>query len=274
MGKQLTQEKFREVLSGVLEQAKKQNMYIQERVVRDAFSDYDFSEQQMQMVVEFLRSKKVTVGGAASDLESGENTLAASAVRKKTWSQEEDDYIRRYRGELLAMRAPKAGSSKFRELVSAAASGDENAKKSLLESMLPDIADLACDLYGPGVLLQDLVSEGNLQGMLALERIDFSAENLADDFRRVFLSEVRDGLLTFLGENREVKARDQRMVDRVQEFSDYTEVLKEDLGRKVYLDEVAEFMDIPEEEAEAILRLTGEKPGEDSDEAPDGGKSD
>lgn len=264
MGKQLTPEEFREKLAGILKQAKEQKMYIQERVVRDAFSDCDFSDQQMQMVVEFLRSKKVTVGGAASDFESGDGEKAAPASGKKTWSQEEDDYIRRYRGELLAMRAPKAASPEFLELLDAASAGDEQAKKDLLECMLPDIADLSCDLYGPGVLLQDLVSEGNLQGMLAMERIDFSAEDLAENFRRIFLSEVRDGLLAFLGESREVKARDQRMVDLVQEFSDYTEVLKDDLGRRVYLDEVAEFMDIPEEEAEAILRLTGEKPEESS----------
>ncbi|MCI1304660.1 MAG: hypothetical protein LKG40_00345 [Lachnospiraceae bacterium] len=270
MGKQLTPEEFREKLAGILKQAKEQKLYIQERVVRDAFSDYDFSDQQMKMVIEFLRSKKVTVGGAASDLESGDAGRIPGSVRKKTWSQEEDDYIRRYRGELLAMRAPKTGSSQFRDLLDGAASGDEGAKKRLLEIMLPDIADLACDLYGPGVLLQDLVSEGNLQGMLAMERIDFSVPDLSDHFRTVFLSEVRDGLLAFLAENREVKARDQRMVDRVQEFSDYTEVLKDDLGRKVYLDEVAEFMDIPEEEAEAILRLTGEK-AEDGREGRESG---
>lgn len=268
MGKQLTQDEFRELLAGILKQAKEQKLYIQERVVRDAFSDYDFSDQQMQMVFDFLRSKKVTVGGAASDLESEEAGRKAAPVRK-TWSQEEDDYIRRYRGELLAMRTPEIGSPEFRKLISGAADGSDDAKKRLLEIMLPDIADLACDLYSPGVLLQDLVSEGNLQGMLALERIDFGDPELVGRFRTVFLSEVRDGLLAFLGESREVRARDQRMVDRVQEFSDYTEVLKDDLGRRVYLDEVAEFMDIPEEEAEAILRLTGEKIDDNEDKKAD-----
>lgn len=259
MGKTLTQDEFRRMMAGILKQAQEQKMYIPERVIRDTFSDYDFSDEQMQMVFEFLRSRKVTVGGAASDFEADDGAKKPSAPPKKSWSQAEDDYIRRYRGELLEMKAPRAGSPEFERIFSDAAAGDAEAKKRLLECMLPEIADLACDLYGPGVLLQDLVQEGNLQGMLALDRVVPDMADGADVFRRKFLSEVRAGMLAFLGESREVKARDQRMVDRVQEFSDYTEVLKDDLGRRVYLDEVAEFMNISEEEAEAILRLTGEK---------------
>ena len=49
------------------------------------------------------------------------------------------------------------------------------------------------------------------------------------------------------------------MVGRVQELKDNVEVLKDEMGRKVYLDELADFMNITEEEAEAILKLAGEE---------------
>lgn len=266
MGKQISQEEFREKLSELTKAALAKNRYISERVVREAFSDYDFSDEQLSMVYDFLRSKRITVGGAVSDLEAKKPREEKQVIRK-TWSQEEDDYLRRYRGELLAMKNPKEGTPEFEAVLEDAAGGASEAKNRLLEFMLTEIMNLACDLYEPGVMLQDLISEGNLEGMLALERMDLTDRKVREAFRNTFLSEVRDGLLAFLGEARETKITDQRMVDRVHEFSDYAEVLKEDLGRKVYLDEVAEIMDITEEEAEAILRLTGEREDDKPDEA-------
>ena len=280
MKENLTQEEFRSKLAGILEQAKEQNYYIQERVVRDAFSEYEFSGEQMNMVLEFLRSKKVTIGGKASDLEApgepggaGDRKSDAeggpfSPAKKKEWSQAEDDYIRRYLEELNALRAPAVGSPEFLSAIRRAASGDASgggsgAVNELLEMLLPRIADLAMDLYTPGILLQDLVQEGNLQGMLAAERFDFEAPLAEERFAKEVLSDVRSGMLTFIAENREVRTRDRRMVDRVEELNDYIEVLKDEMGRKVYVDEVAEFMDIPEEEVEAILRLTGGSVRED-----------
>ncbi len=44
------------------------------------------------------------------------------------------------------------------------------------------------------------------------------------------------------------------------------------MGRKVYLDEVADFMSISEEEAEDILRLAGENIDDDEDEKAATGK--
>ena len=60
-------------------------------------------------------------------------------------------------------------------------------------------------------------------------------------------------------QQKDVKSRDRRMVGRVQELKDNVEVLKDEMGRKVYLDELADFMNITEEEAEAILKLAGEE---------------
>ena len=45
------------------------------------------------------------------------------------------------------------------------------------------------------------------------------------------------------------------MVSRVEELKDTIAILKEEFGRRVYLDEVADYMHISEEEAEAILKL-------------------
>lgn len=64
---------------------------------------------------------------------------------------------------------------------------------------------------------------------------------------------------------RDVHARDRKMVEKVEDLKDGVETLKEEYGRKIYLDEVADFMSISEEEAVGILRLAGEEVPDDPD---------
>ena len=49
------------------------------------------------------------------------------------------------------------------------------------------------------------------------------------------------------------------MVKRVDELKENISALKEKLGRRVYLDELAEYMKISEDEVEAVLKLAGEE---------------
>ena len=53
--------------------------------------------------------------------------------------------------------------------------------------------------------------------------------------------------------------QDRKMVKRVDELKENISALKEKLGRRVYLDELAEYMKISEDEVEAVLKLAGEE---------------
>ena len=107
--------------------------------------------------------------------------------------------------------------------------------------------------------MTDLVQEGNLCLLLALEAIEGRAGlDLASSEDKI-MQEIRQGMQALTEQQRDVKHQDHRMVSKVQELKDSVSVLKEEMGRKVYLDEVADFMHISEDEAEAILKLAGEE---------------
>ena len=76
---------------------------------------------------------------------------------------------------------------------------------------------------------------------------------------RRILQAIRQGMQALSEEQKDVRHQDSRMVTKVQDLKDSVAILKEEMGRKVYLDEVADFMNISEEEAEAILKLAGEE---------------
>lgn len=55
------------------------------------------------------------------------------------------------------------------------------------------------------------------------------------------------------------KRRDKKMVERVNDLDETIKSMKEEYGRKVSVDEVAERMGITEDTVEDILKLAGEE---------------
>ena len=78
--------------------------------------------------------------------------------------------------------------------------------------------------------------------------------------RTRLLGAARGAMHALAAEQSEVSTRDRKMVEKAENLKDGIEILKEEMGRKVYLDEVADFLSLTEEEAEDILRLTGDEP--------------
>ena len=73
------------------------------------------------------------------------------------------------------------------------------------------------------------------------------------------LEQVRAGMLASLESQTEVKRRDHKMVEKVTELDETIKSMKEEYGRKVSVDEVADRLGISEDEIEDILKLAGEE---------------
>ena len=89
--------------------------------------------------------------------------------------------------------------------------------------------------------------------MLALKEIASGS-----DEEELILEEIRAGMLAMAEAQDETKRQDGKMVARVAELDEAIQSLKEEMGRKVSIDEVAERMGISEDEVEDILKLAGE----------------
>ena len=73
------------------------------------------------------------------------------------------------------------------------------------------------------------------------------------------LEQVRVGIRVMLESHTEEKRRDKKMVERVNDLDETIKSMKEEYGRKVSVDEVAERMGITEDTVEDILKLAGEE---------------
>ena len=138
--------------------------------------------------------------------------------------------------------------------------GNSYAIEQLAAAYMPKVLDLAKAYKREDVLLEDLVSEGSIgltEGLLHLEQPETAHDAL--------MEAIQKSMRLYLLELDAERSRDNTLIDKVRKMDEALDILKEDLGRKVYIEEVAEYMQITEDEVWDILKLTGEEVSEEKE---------
>ena len=139
--------------------------------------------------------------------------------------------------------------------------GDSRAYNRLAASYMTKVLETAKLHKKEGILLEDLVSEGSIgltEGLMSFTSAETAHEEIMES--------IRKSIRLYLLELDAVRNHDNSIIDKVRKMDEALDILKEDLGRKVYIEEVAEFMQITEEEVWDILKLTGEDVSREGEE--------
>lgn len=217
---------FREKLAGILTLCASQNNITDKTTVEEYFAEDNLSKEQMELVFDYLLSKKVIVKGYVKAGGSIKNAEKPEDVVRYT--QEEQDYLNLYEQDLKDLRE-----------------GDP------LKELLPAILSMAKEMHRTDIYIGDLVQEGNMGLMLAMEEHEGDTEAL--------LSMAKESMQALLESQEETKKQDNRMVEKVNDLDEQIKKLSEEMGRKVSVDELEEFLDITEDEISDILKLAGEE---------------
>lgn len=225
---------FREKLSGILEMAESQGKRITLEEVEKYFEEDGLSKEQIDLVCEYLMSQKMAVTGYVKN----GGTIKEKEEEPAALSREEQTYIEEYLRDIDQLRGDSI----------------ENARMAYY---LPKVIDEAIKLHHPEVFIGDMVQEGNISLMVALNDLPDSKEGREDENR--ILEEVRAGMLALIESQTETRRQDKKMVARVSELDETIKSMSEEFGRKVAVDEVAERLGITEKEIDNILKLAGEE---------------
>lgn len=246
------EKEFLEKLKELLDIAAISGNRITTEEVRDFFGENELSEEQMLLVYDYLLGQKITVVGYMKEQSLTETKEEAIKKEADTgYTQEEQEYLEEYRKELALIQSEEEGEKN--RLFEEAVKGDALAKSRLTELYLPMVLGIAEQMHCKEVFLGDLVQEGNVSLLLALDFLD-SAED-ADLF---LTGEVRQGMEQLIEEQREQKRCDRRMEQQVNHLDDTLHQLADEKGRAVTIDELAKYMKISEEEILDIMKLAGE----------------
>lgn len=203
-------------------------------------------EEQTDVVLAYLEAQGIRI----TDEVQAEMSLEEKIEQAKLTTAEKR-YIKEYQTDMSYIKEEKEGEKE--EMFASVQSGDSSAKKRLIELYMPVVVDIALKLHTPEVYLGDLVQEGNVSLMLALEMLPAGNED-------VFLkNEIRNGMKEFLEEHTEIKKKDNILAERVNDLDQAIQALKEEYGREIAIDELAEHMQISEEEIEDLIKIAGDE---------------
>ena len=135
--------------------------------------------------------------------------------------------------------------------------GDEEAKARLIESYLPLIGEAAGNFENEEVLLEDLIQEGNLgllEALDSLEQFDSPAACSAH-----ILNSINEAMAQVITGSREKREADGHIVSRVNHLNEAVKNLERDLGHKVSAEELSAYLEMPLQEIRDILRMSGDQ---------------
>lgn len=232
---------FAKTLEQVKKQAREQGGCISEAQVREAFEKLELSGEQLRLVYDYLEKQKIGIGEPVDTDEY--------------LTESERGYLQEYLDELAAL--PVYNPGQIEGYTIAAMAGEADAQARLVEVYLKDVADIAKLYTGQGVLLEDLIGEGNLAltfgtGMLgSLERPEEAQGMLA--------KMIMDAMEEYIQENASHKKADRKAADQVNKVADKARELAEELHRKVTPKELAEETGFSEKSIRDAMRMSGFK---------------
>lgn len=232
---------FAQTLENVKTLAKEQGNCISEEQVRDAFAPLDMSNEQLQMVFEYLVKHKVGINEPVNV----DDYL----------TDEERNYLQDYLDEIAQL--PTYTDGEKEAIALSAMAGDLDAQGKLTEIYLPDVVEIAKLYAGQGVFLEDLIGEGNVAlavGVTMLGCLEKPAE-----VQGMLGKMMMDAMEEYIVENSESEKADRKIADKVNKVMEAAKELAETLRRKVTVEELVAESKMSEKSIREAIRFSGNK---------------
>lgn len=266
---QALEEKFQAKLKELLELAKKKKNVIEDTEIINHFNDckeIELTTDRMITIFEFLEEHNVdvlTITDDADDEEPDDALLAASDEEIDVDVEHIDlsvpdgvsieDPVRMYLKEIG--KVPLLSAEEEIELAKRMEDGDEDAKKKLAEANLRLVVSIAKRYVGRGMLFLDLIQEGNLGLIKAVEKFDYRKGYKFSTYATWW---IRQAITRAIADQARTIRIPVHMVETINKLIRVSRQLLQELGREPLPEEIAEEMDIPVERVREILKISQE----------------
>ena len=260
--------KFSEKLVGLLELAKKKKNVLEYQEISDYFKDQPLDAEQMDKIFDFLEASGVDVlritENSADDLMldddmdiDGLDDEEEVELDKIDLSVPEgvsiEDPVRMYLKEIG--KVPLLSAEEEIELAKKMEQGDENAKKRLAEANLRLVVSIAKRYVGRGMLFLDLIQEGNLGLIKAVEKFDYRKGYKFSTYATWW---IRQAITRAIADQARTIRIPVHMVETINKLIRVSRQLLQELGREPTPEEIAEEMSMPVERVREILKISQE----------------
>ena len=260
--------KFSEKLVELLELAKKKKNVLEYQEISDFFKDSPLEVDQMEKVFDFLEASGVDVLRITEN--SGDELHLDNDMDMDGMEAEEEveldkidlsvpegvsieDPVRMYLKEIGKVSLLSADEEI--ELAKRMEKGDEAAKKRLAEANLRLVVSIAKRYVGRGMLFLDLIQEGNLGLIKAVEKFDYRKGYKFSTYATWW---IRQAITRAIADQARTIRIPVHMVETINKLIRVSRQLLQELGREPTPEEIAEEMDMPVDRVREILKISQE----------------
>ena len=255
---------FEEKLSKLLELAKSKKNVLDETEVLDAFAGDELTPEKLDRIYDFLDKKHVDVLKMSNDDDMDPDLFSEDEdadpedeidVEHIDLSVPEgigvDDPVRMYLKEIG--KVPLLSPDEEIELAKKIELGDEEAKKKLAESNLRLVVSIAKRYAGRGMQLLDLIQEGNLGLIKAVEKFDYRKGYKFSTYAPWW---IRQAITRAIADQARTIRIPVHMVETINRLVRTQRQLVQKLGREATPEELAKELDMPVDRVREIMKIS------------------
>ena len=236
------------IVKNLLEKGKK-NGSLTYKDIMDEVENIDLSPEQIEKIYEVLESMGIEVQGEANDIDLVEEEIDLSVPEGIAI----DDPVRMYLKEIG--KVPLLSPEEEMELAKKIEEGSQYAKKKLAEANLRLVVSIAKRYVGRGMLFLDLIQEGNLGLIKAVEKFDFRKGFKFSTYATWW---IRQAITRAIADQARTIRIPVHMVETINKLIRVQRQLLQELGRDPFPEEISKVMDLPVEKVREIQKIAQE----------------
>lgn len=258
------QQKMLTIMSELVELGKKKENVLELSEIEKVFADQgmELDDDKTEKIFEYLENKGIVAMVPESDTE---DDIILDVEDEPTEEELEniemavpdgvsiEDPVRMYLKEIG--KVPLLTAEEEKELAMKMEAGDMEAKKRLAEANLRLVVSIAKRYVGRGMLFLDLIQEGNLGLIKAVEKFDYRKGYKFSTYATWW---IRQAITRAIADQARTIRIPVHMVETINKLIRVQRQLLQELGREPYPEEIAEKMGLPVERVREIQKISQE----------------
>lgn len=237
------------IVKKLMDKGKKAGSLTEKEII-DELENVELAPEQIEKVYEVLESLGIEIIGAKNGMDNIEEEEIDLSVPEGIAI---DDPVRMYLKEIG--KVPLLSSEEEIELANRIEQGDQVAKKKLAEANLRLVVSIAKRYVGRGMLFLDLIQEGNLGLIKAVEKFDYRKGFKFSTYATWW---IRQAITRAIADQARTIRIPVHMVETINKLIRVQRQLLQELGRDPFPEEIAKVMDLPVEKVREIQKIAQE----------------
>lgn len=253
---------FLEGLNALVELGKKKNSILEFNDINAQFKDVDLDGEKIEKILDYLEQNGIVAMVPDSD---ADDDIILDVDDEPTEEELEnielsvpdgvsiEDPVRMYLKEIG--KVPLLSADEEVDLAKRMEEGDADAKKRLAEANLRLVVSIAKRYVGRGMLFLDLIQEGNLGLIKAVEKFDYRKGYKFSTYATWW---IRQAITRAIADQARTIRIPVHMVETINKLIRVQRQLLQELGREPYPEEIAKEMQLPEDRVREIQKISQE----------------